>query len=486
MIRRFFKDSFFYGIGAVITRGLSVLLVPIFTRVFSPKDYGTMDMLTIFSTLVNLTIALEISQAIGRYLADAKDAFDRVLYSSSALWFTVAVNTFFLGLMVVSASPVSTLVTGSPSNEGVFRVAVLALWANGIFYFLQNQLRWEMKKGNYAMVYTVINVIVTLVTLGTAIPLVVKWKFGVAGNFYGIFAGNVAGIVLAGFYLRTSFGFHFKGNKLKEMLIFSLPLVPSSIGVFVSLCIDRIAIKLLMTMADVGLYGIGYRIASVVNLLMFGFQGALMPLVLSQYKEADTPQKIATIFRLFMFGVLLLFIAVSGFSKEILMIFTTPNYYSAHSIIPLLLPAAVVSGMYIFAPGLALAKKTKSIAIINISVAVTNTILNFALIPVFGIEGAALATLLSGLGGLAANIVLGNKYYKVPIEWRKVTPAIVIAIVIVVVGVNITSLGLVTDYLVKGALVLVSGIMLGFILLNKGEINKVLLIFGGLRKAEVA
>ena len=83
------------------------------------------------------------------------------------------------------------------------------------------------------------------------------------------------------------------------------------------------------------------------------------------------------------------------FSKEILQLFTTPPYYSAWAIIPVLAMASMLSKLYIFAPGLDIEKKTKTIAMNNIVSAIMNILLNILLIPLLGILGSALATLIS-------------------------------------------------------------------------------------------
>lgn len=460
-------------------------MVPFYTRVFSPKDYGTIDILTIFSTLVNLTIALEITQGIGLFLSDAKDAVDKKLYSSTALWFSFTANSFFLIICFFLSGPISGLLTGASGNFSIFRVALFMIWSNGLFYFLQNQLRWEMKKENYSVIYAGISIIATLVSLSLTIFFVLVLRWGVAGAFSGTCAGNIIGIFLIGSYLHSSFGFYFKFGKLKQMLAYSMPLVPSSIGVFVALYIDRIAIKQLMTMADVGLYGVGYRIASIASLLMFGFQGALTPLIYSQYKNGETPGKIATIFRMFLFCALGFFIFASIFAKEILRIFTAPSYYGAHIVVPLLFPAIAIGGMYIFAPGLGLARKTKTMALINILVAVANTILNFIFIPFFGIAGAALATMFSSIGGLAANVILGNRYYKIPFAWHKVWLATLIASSIVALGLILAAPNLLINYLLKGMLLIAGCVILGLILIEKNESAKAFSMLGFMKSSRL-
>ena len=205
--------------------------------------------------------------------------------------------------------------------------------------------------------------------------------------------GTIAGATLALWLSRYLYRLTFDRAALGAMLRFSIPLVPSGIGVLVTLYIDRVAIRTLMTIADVGLFGIGYRIASITGLLMVGFQVALTPLIYANYRDPRMPDELATIFRAFVgFAVLIILGLGPLFAREILVIVATPTFYPAAAVVPLLAPALLLSSMYVFAPGLAIAKRTGPIAAIHISSALLNTALNLTLIPLLGISGAALAT----------------------------------------------------------------------------------------------
>ena len=89
MIRPLFRDSVIYTVPTVISQGLAFFLIPLYTRVLSPADYGTLDMLMVSGNFVRLTVALEVSQGVARYYLDEKDHNRQVLYASTAFWFTL-------------------------------------------------------------------------------------------------------------------------------------------------------------------------------------------------------------------------------------------------------------------------------------------------------------------------------------------------------------------------------------------------------------
>jgi O-antigen/teichoic acid export membrane protein len=390
--------------------------------------------LVIFGALVHLIIALEISQALARFYSDAKSKADQITYASNALWFTLGTYTLF-GILCYALAPQLTpafLTESVPPT--IFRVALLSIWSMGLFYLIQNQLRWQLNPRAYAIA----SLINTFVTIGSTIALVLIAHLGVVGVLWGQFIGNSVGAGLALYFARHSFRFTFDAAKLKEMLRFSIPLVPSGIGVFIALFIDRIAIKQLMSIADVGVFGVGYRLTSPMSLLMVGFQGALTPLVYTYYQVATTPAEIARIFRYFVALALLGWLGLSLFAGKILQIFATPAYYEAANVVPLLAAATLLSNMYIFVPGLTLAKKTKHIALINLSAATLNTVLNFTLIPIWGLVGAAMATCLSAACAFGAQMFYSQKCYFVPHRWRALGLGLIVAVGLAAIGSSFT------------------------------------------------
>ncbi|MDO9049996.1 MAG: oligosaccharide flippase family protein [Methylotenera sp.] len=416
MLKSFIRDSVVYAIPSIVSRGLAVILIPLYTRVLTPADFGSLDLFIAFATLVNLTVALEVSQGVARFYSSEKDAGRRVAYASSAFWFTVFCYALFLIVTLIANKELSRLIMGRDGMETSFQVGVIYIFINGVFYLVQNQFRWEFRSRHYA----VVSMSVTIMTAVFAVFLTYVLGWGLYGLLLGMAGGMLIGCIYGLWYLQNSLRFQFQWSRLKEMLTFSAPLVPSGIAVFITLYIDRLMINHFLSVDEVGLFGIGYRLASVVGLVIVGFQGALTPLIFSNYHDEQTPRQLAVIFRGFIVFSLLIFLSLSLFASEILYLMTTPAYYSAASIVIFLTPAILLSNMYIFAPGISIAKKTYLILYINIGGAVLNVALNWVLIPEFGISGAAIATLLSYTGVFFAYMKLSQKFYFVPHQWHPI------------------------------------------------------------------
>jgi len=419
MFRSFIKDSIVYAIPTFLSRGLSLLLLPLFTRVLSPEDYGSLDLFTVFANIVSLTVALEISQGVARFYGSDKSPEGKILYSSTAFWFTVICYTAFLVIAFFYSNDLSTLIMGRSEETGAFRIGIVYIWLSGLLYLVQNQFRWELRSINYAIV----SILVALSTAGFSLWLAFVKGGGLNGLLWGMSAGALVGVIYGVVELRNSFRFRFCFQRLREMLVFSIPLVPSGIALLVGAYIDRIMINRFLSIEEVGLYGIGFRLASATSLIMAGFQGALTPLIYTFYQEGNTPNQLARIFRFFTAASLAGYALIAIFANDLIQIFATSKYAAASGVVIFLVPATLLAQAYIFAPGIAIKKRTHLLVWINLSVAVINTVLNLLLIPLMGIEGAAMATFIGCSCGFAIQMWISQVWYPVPHNWKQLGAA---------------------------------------------------------------
>lgn len=428
MLRRFISDSLIYAIPTFVSRGLALLLVPLYTRILSPADFGALDMLLIFGALVNLTVALEVSQGVARFYAEEQDPRSKRVYASSAFWFTVGCYALFMLLAWAYSPALSTWVTGQDGLVSAFRIGVFYIGINGIFYLLQNQFRWELSSRRYAET----SLLSTGATAAAAVWFAYGLGWGLSGLLWGMAVGPALGIVYGLWRLRHSIGATFDRRRLWDMLQFSMPLVPAGLAVWGSAYIDRMMINHFLSLHDVGLYSIGFRLSSIVALLVAGVQGALMPLVFAHHREPGTPLQLARIFRVFLACALLLFLALSLLARDILVLMTTPDFYPAAVLVVYLVPAAMLAQMYIFAPGIGIAKKSHFYLWLNLAGIAVNGALGWWLIPAAGITGAALASLVGSACVFVLAMALSQRLYPVPHAWGRMIAATVVAAVLAV------------------------------------------------------
>ena len=309
--------------------------------------------------------------------------------SNTALLVTV------IGFSVVTVSlislsvEVSEILFGTKIHANLIEILAISMTVR-LVQMILNQLRWELRVRSYYIKCDSGNH---------------EWDFhfcmltllenSVKSIFLGQIIGGLFMLILAFIITRKSFSFDLDRVILKQMLFFSLPLIPASLSAYFALYLDRIMIQSFLSSEQLGIYGIAFRITSVVSLAMVGIQSALTPLVYKEYANPQTPDKLASIFIKFSGLVCIVTLFFYLFAEDILKLLTTSDYLAASNILWIFCLTFVVKDLYIFFPGLFIAKKTMIIAGINLLVIVLNLIFNYLSIPIFGIEGAAYSTLAS-------------------------------------------------------------------------------------------
>ena len=469
MIKSFIKNSFIYTIATVLTRGIAIFLVPIYTRYLTPAEYGIIDYFMILASIINLTIALEISQAVARYYQDAVGMKEKRSYVATAFLFTIFVYVLYFLISFIFSSEFAYLFLDDENMSILFIIASGAIATNGIFYFVQNQLKFEIRPKDFAVV-SIVNIIVLA---SVAIYLLVIAGLKVESIFIAQIIANILASILGVYMARKSYGFLFVYKKFKEMISFSYPLVFSGVAVFIAVFIDRIAIKDLLGLDELGIYGVAYRFAAVASLVMIGFQSSLMPLIYKHYREPNTPKDISKILNIFSIFALFVVAGSIVFAKEMVILFTTEAFYSSYSLIAILVLVVFFSNMYIFAPGIGIAKKTKLTAMITIISAILNTILNYTLIPIFGLNGAAYASLVSAIVAFFMYLLLAYKYYPIPYKTKELFFSFIFVLIFSYGVVSMFDEINLISIIIKIAFLLFIFVCISFILVDKQDLEKI-------------
>lgn len=405
-----------------MSRGIAIFLVPFYTRIFTPNDYGIIDLLAISSQLIVSIFPLEITQAIARFYPDTKVKEEKVLVSSISFIYTFSAFSIFLILAFILAPQIVSYLLDNSTDTNIVLLWALSVFFTAFLQLFQNQLKWRLEPHRFAIV----SLTYTIITLTLTIFFVIGLDFKLAGVFGAQLCGALISSSLSYYFARHDYRIIFNYTKFKEMLRYSIPLVPATIGAFFLNTAHRILIKSIMTLADLGLFGVGSRLTSLVTVIMNSFQGALNPLIVSKYKEPSTPIQIEKLFRYFVFFSLSLYLLISVFAKEILIIFTTPAYYNAYTLVPFLLLDRIFYAMYVFAPGLILAKRTPILAFINITAGIVNIAVSIIGIITIGLIGAAIGTMVSSMVMFITQMHYSQKYYYVPHNFKILTGSLFI------------------------------------------------------------
>ncbi|HET7389105.1 MAG TPA: oligosaccharide flippase family protein [Nocardioidaceae bacterium] len=413
MLERLLRDSAIYSLAALLSRAIGLTLLPVYAFALDPAQFGAFDLVTTLGVLVALVVPLEVSQGLGRLYSEG-DAKRRQGLVNSAWWFTVVMLAAFVMASNLLAPQIASGLLGSPETTGTVEVAAGYIALNGLFFLAQMQLRWSMRSGRYLAV----NFLYSMAMIVMSVLAVVLFHSGLPGLLAAQSLATALGvtgcIVGSG---GISIGLSFDRRLLAEMLRYSTPLVPSGVASFAMLYFNRLALAHFGSLSDVAIYGVANRFGSMITLLIVGIQGALMPLVYSHYRSPETPRQIARLFAGFSALAMTACLALTVATPFLVRTFAGTRYLASVPLVALLSPALLLSQMYIFAPGIAIAKKTYTqLTIVGISGAVSVSA-NIVLVPPMGSMGAAIATLVSSATMFVLWAYVSQRHYPVPFAW---------------------------------------------------------------------
>ncbi|HEY6512501.1 MAG TPA: lipopolysaccharide biosynthesis protein [Burkholderiaceae bacterium] len=413
VIGALWRDGAVYALGTIVSRGLGLLLLPLYTYALPPDSFGLLDLIVSAGVLVNLIVPLETPQAVARLWNERKAGAARQRLAATGLAFTAIGYALFVVVGLAVAPWVAALLSARDDAVGAVRAGVVFIAANGLMVVLQGQFRYALRAHAYALVGVAYSL---LVLIGMA-ALVAAQRADVASVLWLQAAAAAAATVASAWALRGDIGWRLARAELREMLRYSLPLVPAGIAVFATLHLHRYLLGALGTLDEVGLYGVANRLAGVATLVLMGVQSALTPLVYAHHDQPDTPAKLARLLETFWCLSLLTCLALAAFAPELLALLAPGGYAGAAPLVLWLAPAALLAQMYIFSPGIALAKKTRWQLALTVASAVLGALLAVQLIPSWQATGAAASTCAAAALFFAAWLAMGQRLYPLPLRW---------------------------------------------------------------------
>ncbi len=415
MKRQFLRHGLVYGAANLISGAGTVALVPIYTHALQPGEYGVVEYIAVLQILLQIGAGLEITQGLARFYAGAASSEDRRAYASTGFWFLIASFASVCAALYVTAWVFGARSVGLGEGSSLFGFALLSVYVRILFYSLQSQLRWELRSD----LYSVASLIAVACTVSLVAYLLLVRHAGLGGVFRGLSAGYGIACVFCLFSLRHTYRWLFDARKFRQMLGFSLPLMFSSLALFFASYGDRLILKSALGFDELGIYGVGARIAAVITLAINGFQLGAAPLIYRHHDEPGAPAMLAQLMRLFLAVGLVGVVSLAAFSVDLLRLFTTPEYSAAWRLIPVLACAMLFANLYIFVPGLAIRNLTRRFAIINVGTATISLLLVAAFVRVWGPLGAALGVLCGAATGFCMHAAASQRVYRVPVEWQR-------------------------------------------------------------------
>ncbi len=413
-LKSILKHASVYGLGDILSKGIAFILIPFYTHYLTTDQYGTLELLDLTSYVVAMILATGVGEAVYRYYFNYDDANKKRMVISTAIityWANLAVG---LPLLLIFSESISNLVFQAPDFYRLFNIMFIT---TGIA--LSNEIpRVLIRIQKKSVVFVVVSLTKLALNLSLNILFIVKFGMGVEGILYGgLIATAVVGVYLL-YYTFKQIRLEFSFEILKGMFMYGLPLVFNWLGMFVLHFGDRFLLQRLSSLSDVGIYGLAYKFGMVLNfVILTPFLNIWKPKQFEIAKEPDAKNIFSSIFTYFCFVMVFAGLGLAVMIKDIIFLISDAEYHSAFQYVPVILLANVFFMAYWYTQvGLLLEKKTKYLGIAAVLGAIINVGCNYFLIPLYGVWGATITTLISFLFFFVFTTYYSQKYY--PIKYQ--------------------------------------------------------------------
>jgi O-antigen/teichoic acid export membrane protein len=357
-----------------------------------------------------------MTQAYFRSYFDDDTAERRRVITATTLWFLVGVNVLFSLFSFPFAAWYAGLLEIPDVRLVQLMIVLTALdTVNNVPFLILKATRQSKK-------YVAVKWIAGLAQFGIIVVLVAVFKIGLLGAMIGWVAGTALQTVIYFAMLRGQFDARFSFAELKPMLQLGVPMIANALATKALITADRFFINYYFSAREVGLYELANKFASILPILVTNPFSLIWPAMRFEVmKDEDADEYYSLVLTYLVFLSLYFGLGVSVLVPDLIRATLREEYWGAIPIVPMfvLYYLLVASGKGVNV-GLMTEKKAFWNPIIVVSAAIVNIALNFALIPTYGMMGAAVATLIAYAFMVWFRWYMSTKYHPVAYEWGRI------------------------------------------------------------------
>ncbi|MBN1480826.1 polysaccharide biosynthesis C-terminal domain-containing protein [candidate division KSB1 bacterium] len=442
-IKRLFQHSAVYGIGHILNRLITFLLIPLYSNIFSTDLLGVYTL--VFSYIVILTVIYSygLDTAFFRFyiIDDTPQARNRIF---STAYISIFITSLALsGFIYFLRAPLSDHIFSTDIHNLPVNLPLMVGLAAGILFFDSLTLmpflilRAEERPVQFIF-FKFLNVVINFIC---NIVFILKFKMGIEGIFIANLASSAITFALMVPTSLVHFKFMFHWPTFKELFAFGIPYLPSTLSVGLMDTVDKIILEDLNSVDIVGLYGPNAKMGMFMALFITAFRFAWHPFFLSTLKQENAKEVFKKVFTYVLLACSFVFLFFSLFINEIVRLrigsFTLlgKEYWEGTVVIPIIFLAYIFYAAYLnFIIGIYLEKKTKYLPFITGAGVLGNVIALYVLIPHIGFVGAAWARVIAYMVMASALYYVGQKLYPVQREWRRILKMVLVVAALFFLG----------------------------------------------------
>jgi O-antigen/teichoic acid export membrane protein len=419
-----------YTAARVANQALAFLLLPIYAHKLGDEGLGIIEVANATRNVLAVLFLQGMGIAWFRLRVTHRDPEERRSFEATVLWYLLGTTFALVAAMTWFGDHLARWLT---PGVAFYPLGLMTLCTAATLVFptlLERHLQIQQKPLQLA----VFSVIRTFATLATILWFVVVLERGAPGKIEAELWVGLAICAIAWFWLRPAPPSHVRADQLRSTLTYAWPQMPHALAALVNDMIDRVLISATLGLAAVGVYSVGYRIASITMILMTAVAQAFNPLFVEAMHDAQERERAgdaatARALRTSLAKAGLAMVTLSSIlaqgvtatGREV-MTLVTPN--QAAGAWPVLAPvslAVVVWCCYaVFLQSMFYDLRSARLGgVIGVLAASSNVVANMLLLPRFGFVGAAWATLISNAVYAVLALRIGMHHAPVPYVWSR-------------------------------------------------------------------
>jgi len=441
-----------YLLSDILRRGVSLVMLPIYTRYLTPADYGVVELLSMLLDLASIIFSARVGQAVFRHYFESNSENEKKRVIASALLLSVLMSGFGTVVIMALSGPLAITVFSDIGYKHYISLFAVTMFLSPLVEIPLIRIRAQQKP----WLFFVFSITKLILQLSLNIYFIVLLEMGVEGVIYSaVISSVIMGTLLIGYTLpRTGI----RASKVisKSLFSFSLPLKLATLGSFYMTFGDRYILNIYSDLSEVGIYALGYKFGFILLLLAWDpFENFWDAEKYKTYLRYDAKYIYQKVFKITSTILIFMGLCISIFAKDLIRIMADPQFLDAYRIAPIIIIAYILQAWTKYCSmGIFLERKTMLIAYGEIIGVLLITIAYFTLIPAYGMYGAAWST----VAGFAARFYWTNhmstKLYNMELPWNTIFLTGLLAILTYLISI-LSPDGLVLSMLFRMALVVI-------------------------------
>ena len=408
--RKLLSDTALFMVSNFASKALVFLLLPLYTNILTTYEYGVADLMTATINLLYPLLTLSIAEAMLRFAFES--TVDKRDILSTSFWILL-IGT---GILCVSKKLVALI---SP-ELGQYWFYFCLMYLSVV---LQHCFSYYTRGVNKTRLFAVQGLVHTVVMIALNICFLVIIKIGLLGYLLSITLSNFVSVlfmIVAGKYYREMFSFKINRLLTREMIRYSVPMIPTVIAWWIMQTSDKYMIIWMKGLELSGIYSVAYKIPSILAIVTSLFAQAWQISAISNYEKEDNKAFVSNVYKYYhLVGVLAcaVLVALSKIAGKLLY---GKEFFVAWRYVPFLLMAYLFSGLTGFLAALyTSSKKTHMLSISTCIGAAVNIVLNVVFIRWLGAMGAAVTTMIGFFITWAIRLAFSGKIIKLEIRLKR-------------------------------------------------------------------